>query len=90
MVVQVEKFFQKCYQKSVRDQANILIYSIRQNLRRFCGKKGSKLVKNYIKLGPCANKYAQQNDFCIAKFTNQTKQLINIKDDSKKIPHTCW
>lgn len=78
-----------CFEKTVKDYASMAIYTIRVNMKRFCGKEGSKQTREWLKLGPCANKHIQPYDICFQKFINQTKVLINIADDKKKFPHTC-
>src|SRR5699024_5708280 len=51
MVNQLEAYFKDCYEKTVRDYANIVMYTIKSNLRKFCGKKGGKLIRQFIQLG---------------------------------------
>jgi len=87
-----EAFFKECYAKSVQDYANILIYTTKRNLRKYCGKKGSRVVREMLKLAPCANKHVKGNPEtakCYVRYFNQTSQLINIKNDMIKIPHAC-
>lgn len=98
LVAQNEAFFRECYAKSIRDYANILIYTTKRNLRKYCGtsnKKGSRVVKEMLKLAPCANKHLRatrantEARACYRKYINATSQLVNIADDHRKIPHAC-
>ena len=89
----MDQFFKECYDKRVRDYATILIYTTRRNIRKYCGKKENKVVKELLKLAPCANKHIKANSKpvqCLKQYMNITKQLININDDRKKIPFACW
>lgn len=93
IVTQTETFFRNCYNKDIQDYASIMIYTTKQNLRKYCGKQGSRTVRDLLKLAPCANKYvrpAPQPMDCLNEFINKTAQLVNIKPDKVKIPHTCW
>jgi len=95
IVAQTEQFFKECYEKSIRDYAQILIYTTKRNLRKYCGKKGSKVVKEMLKLAPCANKHIKNvraNSApmkCMIAYINATSELIHIKEDKIKIPHAC-
>lgn len=88
LVNQIEGFFKKCYKKEILDMANVLVYSIKSNVRQFCRKKTKKLTK-LLENTPCINTVIQDNR-CIVLFANNTKQLIPAKmSDQSKIRHTC-
>ena len=86
---QIDAFSKACFEKTVKDYTSLVVYTVRVNLKRFCGKQGSKMTREFLKMGPCANRYIQPNDHCFVRFINATKGLINIADDSKKFPHVC-
>ena len=70
--------------------ANVLVYSLKSNVRTFCRKKTKKLNKLLANTA-CINKNFIKNDRCIVLYANNTKQLINLKaDDQVKIRHACW
>lgn len=91
MINQVEAFTKSCFEKSIRDFANIILYTIKSNVRKFCtGKKSRKIVRNLLKFAPCANKYVQPNDTCLQQFMDKTKKLVYVKNDKVKMPFGCW
>ena len=92
LVRQVENFIKECFRKEISDMTSVVLYSVKSHMiRQYCGKtKNRKRVTNLVKVSPCLNKYFLPNDLCISQFINQTKSLINIKNDKLKIPHTCW
>lgn len=89
MIARVEAYLKDCYEKSVRDYANILLYTLKRNIRKYCGRRGSKVVREFLKLGPCANKHIQSKDPCIQGWMGKTKALIGLKEDRHKIHWTC-
>ena len=89
LVEQVYAYFAKCYKREIRDSANVLLYSIRSNIRTFCRKRTKKLAK-LMEATACLNT-GIHNDTCIRKYTDGTKQVIPLKlDDQLKIRHACW
>lgn len=88
----VEKFFQTCYEKDLQDVANLFFYSVKRTQRFYClnGKKNSKKLNRLLTVSDCYNKYLKDDDKCLVKFINETKQLINYDLHNVKIPHTCW
>jgi len=91
MIAQVEQFTKQCFEKSIRDFAQIILYTIKSNVRKFCtGKKQRKLVKDLLKMAPCANKHVQPHDECLQQFMNKTKQLVYVENDKLKMPFSCW
>ena len=90
LVNRIESFFKMCYKKEIRDMANVLVYSLKSNVRQFCRKKTKKLTK-LLQNTECVNKNFIKDDSCLVNFANNTKQLIPLKiDDQKKIRHSCW
>lgn len=92
MVNTVEAFIRECVPKNVADMTVMILYTIKGNLlRRYCSpseksvKEGAKLIG----MAPCINTYLQPDDRCRMRFVNQTKQLVNVKDDWIKMPHIC-
>ena len=90
MVAKIEAFVRDCYTKEIQDWSNLVMYTVKYNIRKYCGRRGVKIVQDLIKLAPCANKYVQTNETCIRVFIDNTAQLVPLTDDSKKIPHLCW
>ncbi len=89
IVDQIYAYFTKCYKREIRDTANVLLYSVRRNIRTFCRKKTKKLTK-LMDATACLNK-GIHDDTCLMRFANNTRQLIPLKmDDPMKISHACW
>lgn len=89
LVDQIELYFTKCYKKEIKDMGNVLLYSIKSNIRTFCRKKTKKLSK-LMSTTPCINNLIH-DDRCLVQYANNTKQLIPLKvDDLTKIRYTCW
>ncbi|KAI2804589.1 hypothetical protein BLOT_003576 [Blomia tropicalis] len=86
---EIEAFFKNCYQREVRDNANLLIYSIKSSLRRYCGKKRTKAITDLLQVASCANREVRTQIPCMEQFINDTKPLIYIDDHRNKIPYTC-
>lgn len=86
---EIEAFFKNCYQREVRDNANLLIYSIKSSLRRYCGKKRTKAITDLLQVAPCVNREVRTQIPCMEQFINDTKPLIYIDDHRNKIPYTC-
>jgi len=90
MMAQVETFAKSCFERSIRDFSSVIIYTIKSNVRKYCqGKSKRKMVRELIKLGPCANKYVQPHDECLRKLIDKTSKLVNVKNDKIKIPYSC-
>lgn len=91
MVSTVELFIRECVPKKVADMTVMILYTIKGNLlRRYCsGEKSAKEAAKLIGMAPCINAYLQPDDRCSMRFVNQTKQLVNVKDDWVKMPHIC-
>ncbi|KAI2804593.1 hypothetical protein BLOT_003580, partial [Blomia tropicalis] len=92
ILAQTETFFKDCYDKTVRDYANILIYTSKRNMKKYCSKKQTRFVAEMLKLAPCANRHVRNNPVpikCYDRFINETTQLIGIENDNLKIPHAC-
>lgn len=70
--------------------ANVLIYSIKNNVRQFCRKKTKKLTKLLQNTG-CINRNFIKDDKCLVLYANNTKELINWKgEDQIKVRYACW
>ena len=78
-----------CYEKTVQNMASVMVYNIRNTIRQYCAKKRSRKTDELIVVGKCINEHLQQNDVCIVEFINATSQLIPLKEEKNKIPHTC-
>lgn len=89
MLRQVENFMKDCFKSPVKEYSTVSIYTVRINLRKVCGGK-NKMVKEIIKLAPCANKYIIHNDSCVKGFEKRTKNLIYLENDKAKFLHICW
>ena len=68
----------------------MLIFSIKNNLKKYCAKKRAKATIDMLKVAGCANKQVRLQVPCLNVFINETKQLIHLPDDSMKIPYACW
>ena len=93
MVSEVETFIKECIKKRIADVAVVIMYSIKASfIRKYCipGKKSKKEANQLMAMAPCVNQYLLPDDRCIVQYVNQTKQLVNVQDDSLKIPHMCW
>lgn len=89
LVEKIEGFMKNCYPKEVQDMANLMIYSVKSNVRLFCRKKTKKLIK-LMEQTPCINREIVRDDVCLKKFSNDTLALIPWKgDDQTKMKHVC-
>lgn len=89
MIAKVESYFKECGLTNQQDFANVFIYSLKHVIRTLCRKRRSKKVTQFLKVGPCLNKFIL-DDRCIAGFSNQSKPLISAKIGNKKLEHICW
>lgn len=93
MVHQVETFIRECIKKQIADVTVVIMYSIKSSFyKRFCGpgKKIKEEAKVLMAMAPCVNEHLLPDDRCIMQFVNETKPLVNLADDSLKVPHSCW
>lgn len=87
---QVENFVKNCFKSPVKEYSTVALYTARVNLKKFCGSKKSKVVKELLKLAPCVNKHTIHNYTCLADFTKKTKNLVYLENDKAKLLHICW
>ena len=90
MVGKVEAFLKNCFVKSVRDFTSILLYTLKRSIRKYCGKKESKVVQDLLKIAPCANQHIRPHQICSQQYIQKTKQLIGLVDDTHKLHYACW
>ena len=93
MLSQVESFIKECVKKKIADVTVVIMYSIKGSfVRKYCapGKKSKKEASQLMQMAPCVNQHLLPDDRCIVQFINETKQLVNIQEDSLKVPHMCW
>lgn len=89
MMRKVEDFNKNCLEKQIRTISSVLIFSIKNNIRKFCTGKKSKLITDLVSVGACANQEIRLQVPCMEMFQNVTKQLLYLPDDRFKIPHAC-
>nr|XP_027206072.1 uncharacterized protein LOC113799608 [Dermatophagoides pteronyssinus] len=90
MVSFIDEYLHECYEQDIQKLANIVLYTLKRNLRYFCNKKPSnKKLKNLLKLASCLNTRIK-DDHCIMSMMNSTSALIPSGLNSKeKIKYVC-
>ena len=89
----METFLKQCYRQNLQNFVKIFLYTAKRNVQKHCGKRVGKAIRTLLKVAPCVNRELRGNpntEQCSNQFLNQTKQLINIKEDRVKITHVCW
>ena len=90
MLRQVENFWKNCFKSPVKEYASVAIYTVRIQIKKYCTSKKSKVVKELLKLAPCANKYIIHNNSCLVKMENKVKNLVYLEKDKPKFNYLCW
>ncbi|KAH9403025.1 Structural component of the gap junctions protein, partial [Tyrophagus putrescentiae] len=78
MLRQVENFWKNCFKSPVKEYASVAIYTVRIQIKKYCTSKKSKVVKELLKLAPCANKYIIHNNSCLVKMENKINRNLII------------
>ncbi|KAH7640898.1 uncharacterized protein LOC124495421 [Dermatophagoides farinae] len=90
MVKYIDEYLHECYERDIQKLANIVLYTLKRNIRYFCNKKPTnKKLKNLLKLAGCLNTRIKDDD-CIVGMMNSTSALIPSGISSKeKIKYVC-
>lgn len=89
MVNKVYDYVQTCYSKELQDVANIILYTVRNLMKKFCRKRSKRLEK-LLEATPCINKYSRPKYGCMSAFIWKVSRNINIPTSRLRIPYTCW
>ncbi|KAH7639122.1 hypothetical protein HUG17_3155 [Dermatophagoides farinae] len=91
MTISMENFMKQCCERELGHVAKIYLYSLRKNSKLLCSKRNNKRLTMITKLfatAPCINRRIR--DFqCLAIFKNQTKHIMQYRDDKEKIRRGC-
>lgn len=89
LIARIESYTKSCYEKSLQNTVSIFVYTIRNTVRQYCGKKLSSRSKKLINASNCLNEHIRNNDKCLVNFNDRTRALIPTDDDAMKIPYSC-
>ncbi|OTF71767.1 hypothetical protein BLA29_004707 [Euroglyphus maynei] len=91
MTNSMENYMKQCCERELGHVAKIYLYSLRKNTKTFCSKRNNKrsaMIAKLFAVAPCINQKIR--DFqCLARFKNQTRQIMQYRDDKEKIRRSC-
>lgn len=92
LLANVERYIAQCYERSVRDIANIVLFNIKSLERKLCRRKGGRKLRTMLAVAPCMNRYAQPNTTCLDRFKGDLIEMYGWPSERNrlKIPFACW